>query len=305
MLDDDAVPAQDRLRLILQYLLYRDGVLGGDIQKLLAHAQLPPQDAEILYNMHLLGARISKPLKDAQPPPLPLFAKKPPPPPTADVSGLSRFETAVKLMLEDQIRGTLDQQTFPFTRPHLDSNEGLMGLENASQASLRTKPTWARTARANDQPRQRMIVFMAGGATYSETRSCYEISELAQKDVYMVTSHMLNPGLYLRQLGDLSADRRRLDIPTDRPKPKAPAHLFEQPVRSTPPAVVQTQQQASPARRPISPAPPTAQLGAMNIKGKDDRSGKGSNGSHAPTPVPASTGKLHKKEKKEKKHHFF
>jgi syntaxin-binding protein 1 len=304
LLDDEDVPAADRIRLILQYVLYRDGLLSGDITKLLAHAQLPPQDGELISNLNLLGARVVKPLKDSKPPPTPLFARKLPPAPTADVSGLSRFETAVRLMLEDQVRGTLDQTTFPFTRPHLDSSDGLMGQDNVSTASLRAKPTWAKAQRPTDQPKQRIIVFMAGGATYAEARACYEISNEASKDVYLATSHMFSPGLFLRQLGDLGVDRRRLDIPADRPKPKAPAHLFEQPQRATPPPSAQSPQKAP--RDGRSTAPPTAQMGALNIKAKDkdNRDGKAPNGPQASSQAPQPGGKL-KKDKEKKKHHFF
>src|SRR5436190_23444499 len=73
LLDDDCIGPPDRLRLIMLYLLYRDGLLAGDIKKLLAHAQLPLQDGEAIYNLDLLGVRVQKPLKDIKPPPQPLF----------------------------------------------------------------------------------------------------------------------------------------------------------------------------------------------------------------------------------------
>jgi hypothetical protein len=36
---------------------------------------------------------------------------------------LSRYELALKQMLEDQIQGNLDATSFPFTRPHTSSGE--------------------------------------------------------------------------------------------------------------------------------------------------------------------------------------
>jgi syntaxin-binding protein 1 len=68
---------------------------------------------------------------------------------------------------------------------------------------------------------------MAGGATYSESRACYEVSGASGKEIFLATSHMITPSLFVQQIGDLSRDRRRLDLPIDRPKPKAPAHIFE------------------------------------------------------------------------------
>ncbi|MCJ1257800.1 vacuolar sorting protein VPS33/slp1 [Lignoscripta atroalba] len=298
LLDDDNVTFPDRLRLIIEYMLYREGLFPSDIQKLLAHARLPSQDGEVIQNLELLGARVHKPMKDTRPINQSLFSRKPPPPQGPEDSSLSRYNPAVKFMLEEHIQGTLDQSIFPFTKPHLDAAEGLTGQENVSQASLRSaKPTWARTRPSAMEPRQRIIVFMAGGATYSESRVCYETSRSFSKDVFLTTSHMLTPSLFLRQVGDLSVDKRRLDLPADRPKPKAPAHLFE---REPQPSALTTQ-------------PPTAAMSTMNINPNGPSNSPQPNGSvqshvlaSPPTNVPtSSTGKLAKKEKEKKRHHFF
>ena len=213
LLDDDSVVPPDRLRLLLLYIIYRGGLLGGDIRKLMAHAGLPPQDGNVIANLELLGVRVEKPLRDEKPPVQPLFSRRNPVPESEELS-LSRYDLAIKLMLEDQIRGTLDPTVFPFTRPHTETDSALAAQEMMSQqASLRSaKPTWART-RSVDQPRQRIIVFMAGGATYGESRACHEISSTYNRDVFLATTHMLSPGLFLRQVGDLSVDRRRLRSP--------------------------------------------------------------------------------------------
>lgn len=286
LLDDDAVIPPDRLRLILLYIIYRGGLLGGDIRKLMAHAQLPGQDGNVIANLELLGVRVEKPLRDEKPPPQPLFQRRTPAPESEELS-LTRYDLALKQMLEDQIRGTLDTTLFPFTRPHTETDGGMAAQEMISQqASLRSaKPTWART-RSVDQPRQRIIVFMAGGATHGEARTCYEISQTYGRDVFLATTHMLTPGLFMRQVGDLSMDKRRLDIPSERPKPTAPSHLFE---REAPPAPAHP-----PQKKPVStahlnpPAPPEALMANMSLRQN------GSNG----TPPPS--GKPHKKDKDKK-----
>ncbi|KAJ5546510.1 hypothetical protein N7494_004095 [Penicillium frequentans] len=298
LLDDEQVIHSDRLRLILLYIMYRYGLLGGDIRKLMAHSDLPGRNGDVIANLELLGVRVEKPLKDDKPPPQPLFNRCAPPPDGEEIS-LTRYELGVKQMLEEQIRGSLDTTTFPFTRPHTDADGSMAAQDMLSQqTSLRSaKPTWART-RSVDQPRQRIIVFMAGGATYSESRACYEVSQVHNRDVFLATTHMLNPGLFMRQVGDLSVDKRRLDIPAERPKPTAPAHLFE---REPPPAPAAPPQKKKPVASPNLPTPPTAQMANMSMK-------NGSNGA----PPPSSSGKIHKKdkdkkdkEKKDKKYRFF
>ena len=292
------------------YLLYRDGLLPSDTQKLLAHAQLPPQDSELIYNLDLLGAQVSRPPKDSKQQTQPLFTRKQPSPGSAEESALSRYVPAVKLLLEDHTRGLLDQTTFPFTKPHLDAAEGLLGLENISQASLRSaKPTWARTRPTTLEPRQRVIVFMAGGATYAESRACYEVSRTTSKDIFLATSHMLTPSLFVRQVGDLSVDKRQLNIPADRPKPKAPSYLFEPDAQPTP---------KHPSGSSDPQLPPTAVMEAMKLTSNKGGANKPVNGMTGAHKLPAtvssvqtpSEGKPPKKDKahdtdKKKKHHFF
>ena len=297
LLDDESVTMSDRLRLIIQYILYRDGVFNTDIEKLLAHSQLPPQDGEIIQNLDILGARTIRQIKDQKLAPQPLFARKQAPQVAQEDLSLSRFDPAVKAMLEEQVKGTLDPITFPYTKEAPETNDS--GHMSVSQSSLRmasTKPTWARTRPSATEPRQRIIVFMAGGATYSESRACYEISRTAQKDVYMTTSHMVTPSTFLRQVGELSVDRRQLDLPMDGPPPKAPAHVFE--------------------REAPAPQPPTAGLAAMTMNSGGRPSS--SNGatrpsrSHPPAPLapssvtpPTSASGKPAKEHKEKKRGFF
>ena len=204
-LDADDVGQSDRLRLLILYLLFRQGLLPSDTEKLLAHAQLPPMDGDALRNLHLLGAKIARNLKDSKSDFQPIFPTKPPSTDPQEEYSLSRFTPALKSLLQEHSKNTLDQNVFPFTKPQMEQDDS---SENVAHTSLRSaKPTWAKTRASGNEPRQRVLVFMAGGATYSESRSCYEINEETNKDVYLITSHMMNPSLFIRQVGDLSVDK--------------------------------------------------------------------------------------------------
>ncbi|KAI6091413.1 Sec1-like protein [Hypoxylon rubiginosum] len=315
LLDDDAVTQSDRLRLIMMYLLYRDGVIPEDINRLLAHASLPAQDGEIISNLELLGGRTTHAIKDVRKDIQPLFpidTKTP----IAEDSYMSRFNPAVKSMLEYLCRGALDQTKFPYIKPPLDPNEDAL----IGQGSLRAaKPSWAGAGRRVVDNRQRIIVFMAGGATFSESRACYEVGAAMNRDIFLATSHMLTPQLFVRQVGDLSVDKRRLDIPMDRPPPRAPAHLFERPA---PPPMAKPPpppggQRPMPGRAPPgpgglpggprmggntpspAPTPPTQAMGSMSL-----HSSKPSNASDM-VPPSSSGGKPHKLEKEKKKRNIF
>jgi syntaxin-binding protein 1 len=302
-LDEDEVTPSDRLRLIALYVLFKNGILPADLQKLLFHAQLAPPDGEAIRNLDLLGARVARQLKEKRDAPPPLFPPKAAPPPNAQEYSLSRFSPALQDMLEEHIRGTLPQDVFPYTK--MSPDDANMMQENVPAASLRSaKPTWAKSRLASVEPRQRVIVFVAGGATYSEARACYDVSSKTSRDVFLVTSHMMKPQLFLRQIGDLSQNRRNLRLPIDQPQPKAPAHLFEKPEPpkpTPPPAGAKPMPSGLPSGPKVGGSkPPTAAMGAMNL--------------NAPKHSPASSksgGKLSKEEKdkdekkKKKKLHLF
>lgn len=306
-LDDEEITPADRLRLIALYVIFKNGILPADLQKLLFHAQLPPPDGDVIRNLDLLGARVARQLKekrDAQPP---LFPPKPAPPPNTEDYGLSRFNPALQDMLEEHIRGSLPQDVFPFTKMSPD-DVASMAQENTAPASLRSaKPTWAKSRLASAEPRQRVIVFVAGGATYSEARACYDVSNKTSRDVFLVTSHMMKPQLFLRQVGDLSQNRRSLRLPIDQPQPVAPAHLFEkpEPPKPAPPPAGTKPPMAGglpSGPRVAGPKPPTAAMGAINLNSNPQK--------HSPSPSQSSTTKPGKeekegKEKKKKKLHLF
>ena len=255
-----------------------------------------------------------KPLKDTKPAHQPIFPLKTAPTAANEEYALSRFEPALALLLEELVKGMLDPNIFPYTKPPLDNNEAVLYAN--SQASLRSaKPTWAQNRRSMHESRQRVIVFMAGGATYSESRACYEISRTAGKDVFLATSHMLTPTLFVRQVGDLSVDKRKLDIPSERPKPKAPAHLFEREEKKVPvslpngpaassggsrgPAVAPAAGR-TPAKNPYEP--PTAAMRDTSLNERPP------NGTSANSPPAGKPGKLEKKSKdgeEKKKRGFF
>jgi syntaxin-binding protein 1 len=307
MLDEDAIIPPDRLRLIALYALFKYGLINPDIRKLLLHAQLPIPDESKLYNLELLGARVSKQLKDSKTPPPPLFPHKLASARTQEETHIDgRYVPVLKTMLEDHIHGTLDPAIFPYVKPELAPSPNEVNLSTASLRSA--KPTWAKGKLSSIEPRQRIIVFVAGGATYSEARACYDVAEHTSRDVMLVTSHMLTPRLFLQQVGDLSIDRQRLALPADRPAKRAPAHLFEDEQTSKPggpSGLPSSQGQKVGGPRPSSGRPPVDRMAAMNLNGEDGRS-SGPINLNGPGSL-SDSGKLRKEryDDKKKKHHFF
>lgn len=327
LLDDEAVTPADRLRLITLYALYRDGIIMEDVKRLLAHASLPQPDTDVLASLETLGGRtIRRELKETKQPRQPLFPMDPRTTQASeDEYSLSRFEPALKSMLEAQAKGTLDQTDFPYVKPPIDPNEDMLLAQGGSLRAGR--PNWAAAGRRPPENRQRILVFMAGGATYSESRACYEVGAEKGRDVILATSHMLTPSLYVRQLRDLRRPRPQLDLPADRPKPRAPAHVFERPAPPVPSPMggpggparpgVPTQNSSSHSigRRPPPTgglpsrpggggsggpmAPPTQAMSSMSLNSSPRPPAPSSNGSgRPPQPVHHDDGKLHKEKKR-------
>ena len=256
----------------------------------------------ILRNLELLGARVIKPLKDTSNRNVSQQKKAKTTNSDEESYELSRYVTAVKSMLEDYMKGTLDPTAFPFVKAE-HSNNGIP--ENTSQAPLRlVKSTWARNRPSAAEPRQRIIVFMAGSATYSESRACYEVSRGSFRDVFLGSSHMTTPMSFLNQISRMRENRRNLDLPYDKPKKEVPKHLLEpDPVaKPTPPPV---QQQAPPKatpkpassshphpnphqQQPQHSQPPTKEMGGLRVSYN-----------------PPGGGRYAPEEKKKKKFRFF
>ncbi|ORY65302.1 Sec1 family superfamily [Pseudomassariella vexata] len=323
LLDDDAITQSDRLRLVIMYILYRGGVIMEDIKRLLSHASLPPQDGEIIANLEFLGGRTTHGLKDSKGDLTPIFPIDTKNLVPNEEYSLSRFQPVLKPLLENLCRGALDQTQFPYVKPPLDPNEDAI----VGQGSLRAaKPSWAGAGRRVVENRQRIIIFMAGGATYSESRVCYEVGSALSRDIFLASSHMLTPELFVRQVGDLSVDKRRLDLPMDRPAPRAPAHLFERPAPPTAAATPPPGQRlpgapigrvpapgglpGGPRLRDATSQPPTQAMGSMSL-GSGAAFSPANGGAlrpAVPSPSPAPSGsseKPHKLEKEKKKRGLF
>ena len=80
---------------------------------------------------------------------------------------------------------------FPYVR---DAPVGATSSRTSQTAvpttgSLRSaRPQWTTSTRGRKtttESRQRVLVFVAGGATYSEVRTVYKVSEAANKDVFL------------------------------------------------------------------------------------------------------------------------
>ncbi|SCV68091.1 BQ2448_212 [Microbotryum intermedium] len=203
LLDDRSVSSTDKLRIIALYIMHRDGVPEGDRKRLYQHARLALHEMDAVDNLSQMGINVSK---DSGKKRKALFKQRP----EEDSYDISRFQPALKYMLEEHFSGSLDQSTFPYVRdapPSGGSSSSRATSAAPAQAgSLRSaRPQWTATRgrRTVAEPRQRVVVFVAGGMTFSEVRAVYKLSESANKDIVIGSTNTITPEQFVSDLSNL------------------------------------------------------------------------------------------------------
>ncbi|CAJ0926716.1 466_t:CDS:2 [Entrophospora sp. SA101] len=96
---------------------------------------------------------------------------------------ISRYVPKLKLVLESHINNTLDTNSYPYTR-----DPGVADRSKGQQQA------------PSENRKPRIIAFVAGGLTYSEIRSAYELTESHNKDVIIGSTHAITPRNFIEDL---------------------------------------------------------------------------------------------------------
>ncbi|KDQ12984.1 hypothetical protein BOTBODRAFT_133850 [Botryobasidium botryosum FD-172 SS1] len=207
LLDDPSVSNTDKVRIIALYVMHRDGVPEEDRRRLFEHARLSLANQDAINNLAHLGARVTRSQGDRD-----TRKKLKQKSSTGEEYELSRYTPLVQTVLEDHCSGKLDASVFPYVRdsPVAPSAASAMrtGAVQPTTSLRSSKPSWHRAPRANvnSDAKQRLIVFVAGGMTYSEMRVAYQLSASVGKDIYIGSTHVLTPHRFTEDLKVLELD---------------------------------------------------------------------------------------------------
>ena len=211
------------MRITALYVQYRDGVPDEDRRRLFQHARLSLAEQDAVNALTYLGARITRVRLLFSPFPLQLTVSVQGPndrdtrrrlkhrQKNEDEYELSRYKPLLRTVLEvrtqvfpalvafditlqDHVNGRLDQQAFPYVKDSPATLASSSSLRNSpvtpvtpTSGSLRSaKPSWHKAAPKTGttaEVRQRVLVFVAGGMTYSEMREAYLLSKSLSKDI--------------------------------------------------------------------------------------------------------------------------
>ncbi|XP_004865413.3 syntaxin-binding protein 2 isoform X2 [Heterocephalus glaber] len=197
---DATVPPYDKIRVLLLYILLRNGVSEENLAKLIQHANVQAYSS-LIRNLEQLGTAVTSPGGSGAASRLERRER------TEPTYQLSRWTPVIKDIMEDAVQDRLDRKLWPFVSDPAPTP--------SSQAAVSARfGHWHKNkvgveARAGP----RLMVYMVGGVAMSEMRAAYEVTRATEGkwEVFIGSSHILTPTRFLDDLKTL--DQKLEDIP--------------------------------------------------------------------------------------------
>ncbi|KAI9303791.1 Sec1-like protein [Cunninghamella echinulata] len=249
ILDDPYTSQMIKTRLILLWIATSDKVDPEELQLLLAHARLDQEYKDAIDNLALLGVQLSKSANRTGQKSKKEKKKRESTTNPNDVPfDLSRYVPVVKRVVEGHVKGTIDQSLFPILRVTEPVNSKADASPKKQVPQLRVyKTQWHKKSSGNNAATKPpsgppVIIFVAGGITYSEIRSAYELAETFDREVYIGSTHTIAPEKFVEALS-------QIDKPI--PPPKSLIPRYTAPTHSTPPRTSSSNNSSSSSSPPI------------------------------------------------------
>lgn len=192
---DQSVSNYDKMRIIVLYIINKNGISEDNLNKLIQHAQIQPPEKQAIVNLANLGLNSvidGNRKKIYQIPRKERISET--------TYQMSRWTPIVKDIMEDAIEDKLDQKHFPFLAGHVTSS----GYHAPSSARYGHWHKDRGQQLVKNVPR--LIVFIIGGVGFSEIRCAYEVTNNVKNwEVIIGSSHIMTPEDFLNNLSNLSA----------------------------------------------------------------------------------------------------
>ncbi|KAG0339587.1 vacuolar sorting protein VPS33/slp1 [Podila humilis] len=215
-LDDNSVRMVDRLRLVMLFFITQ-AVPQEMRNQLFQLSRCNYADREIANNLEFLGVKLDM----AAPPPTKKwffseFLKKKSVSEDEIEYDLPRYTPVVKSIFDGVVNDNLDRDQYPYTLAP-DQLETIQARKTVR--SLRSaQPTFHHKGRRNE-PKGRLILFIAGGVTYNEIRAAYESAAQHEWDILIGSTHVITPPMFMEDMRVL----RSGPPPPPPPPPRSPS----------------------------------------------------------------------------------
>ncbi|KAI3636808.1 hypothetical protein MIR68_005075 [Amoeboaphelidium protococcarum] len=148
VMNEPSIQMYDKVRLLMLYVIGKDGLKDDDRRKIFDHAQIPSEMINAIINLSLLGVKLSRPQNtrsgffggsnsSSKKPTNPLLLqqnKKKDRKKNDDLPyDLSRYQPLLRAVVESTVEGTLQKEFFPFVRE--PTFAGAYGAKNLGAAA--------------------------------------------------------------------------------------------------------------------------------------------------------------------------
>ncbi|XP_012646212.1 syntaxin-binding protein 2 [Microcebus murinus] len=199
---DAAVPAYDKIRVLLLYIILRNGVSEENLAKLIQHANVQAHSS-LIRNLEQLGGTVTNPGGSGTSSRLERRER------TEPTYQLSRWTPVIKDVMEDAVEDRLDRKLWPFVSDPAPTP--------SSQAAVSARFGHWHKNKAGVEARAgpRLIVYVVGGVAMSEMRAAYEVTRATEGkwEVLIGSSHILTPTRFLSDLKTLDQKLEDIALP--------------------------------------------------------------------------------------------
>uniref|UniRef100_U3FJP0 Syntaxin-binding protein 2 isoform a n=1 Tax=Callithrix jacchus TaxID=9483 RepID=U3FJP0_CALJA len=199
---DAAVPAYDKIRVLLLYILLRNGVSEENLAKLIQHANVQAHSS-LIRNLEQLGGTVTNPGGSGTSSRLEPRERMEP------TYQLSRWTPVVKDVMEDAVEDRLDRKLWPFV------TDPTPAASSQAAVSARFGHWHKNKAGVEARAGPRLIVYVMGGVAMSEMRAAYEVTRATEGkwEVLIGSSHILTPTRFLDDLKTLDQKLENVPLP--------------------------------------------------------------------------------------------